>query len=133
MKTQQPTPREIDELVSYLPKLYAEGFKPASKWGGGTKDENGVIAMGYPVYEDLIREFFDVAAKGCWCHPDYLSMDAGEMLRDKSAMRIADIHQIKAMLTWCVRGERFCGGHWEAMIEEGHIRRLLERLVELRG
>ena len=32
------------------------------------------------------------------------------------------------MLTYYVRGERFCDGHLDAMITEGHIRRLLERL-----
>ncbi|MFN8413162.1 MAG: DUF6508 domain-containing protein [Anaerolineales bacterium] len=35
------------------------------------------------------------------------------------------------MLTFCVRGERFSDGHWGAMIEEGYIRRLLERLIEI--
>jgi hypothetical protein len=37
------------------------------------------------------------------------------------------------MLTYCVRGERFSEGHWGAMIEQGHVRRLLERLVEIRA
>ena len=36
------------------------------------------------------------------------------------------------MLTFCVRGERFCDGHWAAMIEGGQVRRLLERLKEIR-
>ena len=33
------------------------------------------------------------------------------------------------MLTYCVRGERFSEG---AMIDHGHVRRLLERLADLR-
>ena len=37
------------------------------------------------------------------------------------------------MLTFCVRGERFCDGHWAAMIEGGQVRRLLERLAELKA
>jgi hypothetical protein len=37
------------------------------------------------------------------------------------------------MLTYCVRGERFSDGHWGAMIEAGYVRRLLERLAELRA
>jgi hypothetical protein len=28
-----------------------------------------------------------------------------------------------------VRGERFCDGHWAAMLEQGHLRRWLERLA----
>ena len=37
------------------------------------------------------------------------------------------------MLTYCVRGERFSDGHWEAMVESGVIRSILERLQELRA
>lgn len=36
------------------------------------------------------------------------------------------------MLTYCVRGERFFAGHWSAMIEQGYICRLLQRLRQLR-
>jgi hypothetical protein len=32
-----------------------------------------------------------------------------------------------------VRGERFNEGHWGAMIEQGYVRRLLERLAELQA
>jgi hypothetical protein len=28
---------------------------------------------------------------------------------------------------------RFCDGHWGAMIQEGHVRRLLGRLVQIRA
>jgi hypothetical protein len=37
------------------------------------------------------------------------------------------------MLTFCVRGERFSDGHWAAMIEKGYIRRVLERLNEIKA
>jgi hypothetical protein len=63
---------------------------------------------------------------------DYVPQEAGRMLEDEAAVRRADLEQIKTMLTYCVRGERFGEGHWGAMIEGGHVRRLLERLAELR-
>jgi hypothetical protein len=37
------------------------------------------------------------------------------------------------MLTYCVWGERFSDGHWGTMIEKGYIRRLLERLDEIKS
>ena len=37
------------------------------------------------------------------------------------------------MLTFCVRGERFCDGHWGAMVREGRIGAILHRLQQLRG
>jgi hypothetical protein len=35
------------------------------------------------------------------------------------------------MLTYCVRGERFCDGHLGGMIEKGHVQRILQRLREI--
>jgi hypothetical protein len=131
MKTQQPTPQDIDELVSYLPRLYADGFTPIAKWEGGDKDQDGVITLSWPVYEDVVKEFYQVAAMECWCDYGYDPAEAGEMLRSEVAVSDADMDQIKTMLTFCVRGERFCDGHWGAMIEEGHLRRLLQRLTVL--
>jgi hypothetical protein len=37
------------------------------------------------------------------------------------------------MLTFCVRGERFSEGHRAQMIEKGYIRRILERLTEIKS
>jgi hypothetical protein len=36
------------------------------------------------------------------------------------------------MLTYCVRGERFGGGHWEEMLVSGVVVKLLRRLEQLR-
>mgnify|MGYP006315657893 CR=1 FL=1 len=56
-----------------------------------------------------------------------------ELLLSEDGVRNATLDQIKTMLTYCVRGERFGEGHWAAMIEGGHVRRLLERLRELQA
>ena len=55
------------------------------------------------------------------------------MLEDEALVRRASMDEIRTMLTYCVRGERFSEGHWGAMIEGGHVRRLLERLAELQA
>ena len=54
------------------------------------------------------------------------------MMRDENLIKAASLPQIKTMLTFCLRGERFSDGHWGAMIEQGYIRRLLERLNEIK-
>ena len=41
MEPRLPNKEEINELVQFLPRLYAQGFTPIKKWGGG-KDEDGV-------------------------------------------------------------------------------------------
>jgi len=130
MKTRLPTSQEIEELVAFLPRLYAEGFKPVKRWKGGTKGKDGVITMPWPEYNKVVDDFFRVAASEWWCGYDYRPEEAGRMLENQDVVKTASLAQIKAMLTYCVRGERFCDGHWATMIEGGYIRGLLERLAK---
>ncbi|RME73290.1 MAG: hypothetical protein D6784_12140 [Chloroflexi bacterium] len=127
MKTRQPTSQEIEELVSFLPRLYAAGFSPIKQWHGGPQEGT----MPYPEYEAVVEAFFRAAGKECWIDYSYDPAEAGRMLRDEAFIKTANLEQIKTMLTYCVRGERFSDGHWGAMIEGGYIRRLLLRLAEL--
>src|SRR5262245_53422010 len=68
----------------------------------------------------------------CWLDRGYNPEAAAEMVRSDEAIRSASLSQIKTMLTFRVRGERFCDGHWGAMIREGRIGAILRRLQELR-
>jgi hypothetical protein len=54
------------------------------------------------------------------------------MLADDAFIRGATLSQVKTMLTYCVRGERFSDGHWAAMLSTGRVVALLERLQALR-
>lgn len=53
-------------------------------------------------------------------------------LEDEAGIRRATITQIRTMLTYCVRGERFCDGHWETVLKSGRVVALLRRLGALR-
>jgi hypothetical protein len=86
------------------------------------------MTMPYPEYEEIVERFFRAASKECWMDRRYQPETAAAMLLDEGMVRDADVGQIRTMLTYCVRGERFCDGHWAAMIEGGHICRLLRRL-----
>jgi hypothetical protein len=130
--SRQPIPRDIDELISYLPYLYADGFTPIVRWEGGSKGPHGIFTMAWPVYEDVVEEFFRQAARECWSDFYYKSAEASRLLHGEDAIKRADMNQIKTMLTYCVRGERVYAGHWSEMIEAGYIRRLLRCLVEIR-
>ncbi|MCJ7453189.1 MAG: DUF6508 domain-containing protein, partial [Steroidobacteraceae bacterium] len=133
VKSSRPTQRDIDALVAFLPRLYADGVDPIRDWGGGEKQADGAYVMPWPEYEDVVKEFFEAAGQDCWIDFKYDPIEAGRMLEDEALVRRASLDDIKTMLTYCVRGERFSEGHWAAMIEAGHVRRLLERLEELRG
>jgi hypothetical protein len=133
VKHKLPPRQKIDELIAFLPRLTADGFAPVREWGGGEKQADGAYVMPWPVYDEVVKELFEAAGKDCWMDFDYVPEEAGRMLEDRALVRQASLDQVKTMLTYCVRGERFCDGHWGAMIEQGHVRRLLERLAELRA
>ena len=133
MSRKTPTLQEIDELLAFLPQLTAEGFSPIREWRGGEKLPDGAITFPWPEYEDVVSDFFRGAGQDCWMDFAYVPQEAGRILEDRDRVRRATLPEIKTMLTYCVRGERFCDGHWGAMIEQGHVRRLLERLEEIRA
>jgi hypothetical protein len=116
-----PSEADIDELVAFLPELYADGFKPIKEWREFA-----------PVYHDVVLDFVRVASRECWLDYDYDPGTLGSQLRDREEVARASMARIKSMLTWCIRGERFSSGHWGAMITGGNIRLILERLMELR-
>jgi hypothetical protein len=130
-ETRLPTLDEIKALVSFLPRLYAEGFDPVIRWDGGFKDADGVFHMPYPKYDKLVEEFIMAASNDCWLDFGYRPEEAYEMLKNEEEIKSADLARIKTMLTFVVRGERFSDGHWGEMIARGYVRRLLERLAEL--
>jgi hypothetical protein len=131
MTTTAPSVAEIKKLVSFLPRLYAKGFTPVQKWGGASEHQDGSLSLPWPEYDPLVIEFFQIASQECWTDYDYDIAITEKNLNDESAVKRADLDLIKAMLTYCVRGEKFCDGHWGAMVEEGQIRRVLERLDQL--
>ena len=86
----------------------------------------------YPRYHPDVTAFIKVASKPVWCDYDYIPLEAYGMLSDPERVANANLMQVKTMLTYIVRGERFSDGHWAAMIEHGYLCRLLKRLEKLR-
>lgn len=127
-----PEEEYVDELVGYLPRLYADGFAHTPRWLGGETNAEGVMTMPYPEYDPLVIEFFGRAARECWRDYLYTSSSAPMMAADKGFIATAGMDDLRTLLTWAVRGERFGDGHWEALIESGTIRAILERLRDLK-
>jgi hypothetical protein len=113
-----PTLQDIERLTAYLPRLYAEGFSPVIRWEGGANLKDGSFTLPYPKYDPLVEEFFRFG--GAWIDYEYNPEQAYQMLKDEDAVKTASLPQIKSMLTFCVRGERFSDGHWAEMIEKGY-------------
>lgn len=118
-----PTQADIDALLHFLPLLYP----------GGTAIEAYSFKDGHPwpIYARVVEEFYQEASKECWVALDYRPT-ADSLVREPEAIEQASLEQLQCLITYCVRGERFCDGHWGAMITQGFVQRLLERLAQLR-
>lgn len=131
MQQIRPTDDDIAELVSFLPLLEADDFVAIRTWHGGEKDENGVYTFAWPEYDVVVTRFFSVAAKACWSDAQYQSHDPAAKLQQPGFIENANLAELKSLLTFCVRGERFFDGHWGSVIEAGDVQRILRRLVAL--
>ena len=126
------TTEKMDELLRFLPvfedpdRVYVKG------WGGGEPTGDGAITVPYPIYCDDVLEFFTLAGQTHWSDFEYQPREAGAMLSDDALIATASLDEIRTMLTYCVRGERFGDGHWAYMLESGRILALLRRLAALR-
>ena len=128
----KPGLKDIRELTSFLPTLYADDFRPSGVRGIEREDRDGHLAMPWHEYDDEVQRFTRlIVERGCWMDPDYSPEAAQEMLDSERAVKAATLDEIRVLLTYVERGERFCPGWWSKMIEEGHVRRILERLGEI--
>ena len=109
---QLPTIPEIEKLTAFLPRLYSEGFSRVQSWSGGEKQKDGSMSVPYPNYHPVVEEFFRLVSSEGWLDYEYNPEQAYQMLKDEKLIKTASLSQIKTMLTFCVRGERFSDGHW---------------------
>lgn len=126
-KSRLPNKKEIEKLISYRPRLYQDRSNPIKQWNGGEKVGN-IKFVSWPEYEDIVIEFMQEASKPCWCDYGYIPEDAAEMVENQRYIESASLEEIKSMLTFCIRSERFCDGSVGRMIEDGKIGSILKRL-----
>ena len=127
-----PTSEQMDELLRFLALLEQPGRAFIESWAGGETTGDGAITMPYPIYADDVLEFFWLAGQPWWSDYDYEPRQAWTMLQDDDFISGAGLDEIRTMLTYCVRGERFSDGHWAAMLEAGRVQAILRRLQVLR-
>jgi len=118
----------------FLPVLSSKDFDPIIEWKGGDKIDDQVNFMRWPLYEPIVTDFLEVAGKACWHNYNFKQYEMDKMIKSEIVVQCADLDQIKQMLTYCVRGEKFIShGMMGTMIKEGHVSRLLQRLEQLKS
>ncbi len=107
---------EVKKMIAALEKLNAVPHDQIASW------ENG-----YPDYHPDVRAFFQQMSS-FWNDYDYVqSMDALNL--DDAATY--DLAQIKTVLTWVTRGERFHDGLRQQVIQSDLFVTLQKRLTQL--
>jgi hypothetical protein len=131
MSRHEITADDIDALLAFLP-LFERPGRTFARWGEVEKNADGSISLPFPVYDEDGEEFFSLVGQRGWLDYGYKPEEAARMLADADFIGRASLEQMKTMLTFCVRGERFCDGHWESLLLGGQIVALLRRLEDLR-
>ena len=133
MQRDLPTGADIDRLTAFLPVLYPGGVSIVERWSRGREDEEDFSDLPQPGLGDVVFQFFRAAHAKCWREYGYSPEEAWAKLEQAGFIESADLRQIMALLTFCEQGERRCAGFWDDVVEDGHIRRILERLLQLRA
>jgi hypothetical protein len=113
--------QKIDELLQFLPAFEEPDRLFIKKW-----------EHYHPVYAADVTQFVRLASDPWWMNTGYQLNQAGQMLADDAVVQSASLEQIKTMLTYFVRGERFSDGHWGRLLENGRVQALLHRLQSIR-
>ena len=129
----QITRERIDELLHFLPQFQQRGPELAAAWPSMDPDPvTGIIEWPHPTYPTVVYRFFHLAAQPWWFDANYDPSALGELVNDDTKIGNATLDQVRGMLTWCVRGERFCDGLWGSLLSDGRIALILQRLAVLR-
>lgn len=132
------TKQKMDALLRFLPLFDVPERAYIREWVGGTRLPDGSMTDAYPVYHEDVRAFFDLlASEPCWLDYDYRPNEAAHLLKDDAFVARARLEDLRIMLTYCLRGERFSDGFWETILRpEGgcpsRVVALLRRLKVLR-
>ena len=119
-----------DDLLSSLNrkalKTAIESVKTVGKiqWKGG-KGSDGIIQKPFPEYPDEIWASFSIFEQDTDYSDNYEKYCKGVLPTDMNA------HQIRTMLTFIERGERFYDGHVQRYLENNILLKLLLRLDDL--
>lgn len=130
-KSDKSEREHIDELLRFLPifdepdhkKLHARVYAPS--------DPNRSREAG-PAYTGEAEGLMRLLAREPWPDRDYLPEQAEEMIQDDRVIATATLVQVRTMLTYAHRIERFCEGGWGRMLMKGRVTALLKRLRDLR-
>lgn len=128
----KPSQADFDQLLQFEKVITQPDFSPIRSWKGGKPLPDGSTTTLYPEYDPIVSRFYEAASAEAWRDEQYNPEEAQRMIAEPSKIAGASLEEIRSLLTYCARGERFADGHWAAMIERGYIKQIFARLTSLR-
>lgn len=115
------TMTKLDEIITILKS------KPKIEMARNTKElgpcEIGTAYLNYPRWIYEVESLF-LPIKNYVCVINNIK-------KQKKCVSKYTLIEVRAALTYFIRGERFCDGHMAAMIENGYLLRWLKRYKNL--
>lgn len=75
--------------------------------------------------------FFALLAQTPWSDAGYAPASAAAALDNPQRIEDATLAELRPLLTWCERGERFNEGHHAALLADGRLQTLMQRLARI--
>jgi hypothetical protein len=122
------TEEQIIKYIDYFSSDKIEFYK----WISPENQEDGVIVMGYPDYDEGVSSFINELYKTGLISGQYLDdLEKNKVSTPAELIETADIHLLKSILTYYIRQERFCDGAWAEAIKKNIFLRILLKFKEL--
>lgn len=127
MARRLPTASQIDDILAFLPRLE----EPDQEFAKSEMGETSYTVWNSPLVDSLIDSLYQngfVLQDFDWSSWDAVRQHA----EDLDWIKRTDLKTICKLLTAHVRNDRFSGGHFASMCDQGIVQAILRRLVELR-
>ena len=129
---------KFTELTQLLEKLDCDEFGTWKHDTEHTGKPGDPIHIPFPIYTDVVHDLIKITHVFVEEHPEYPLHDYRAVMKRYGIdnLQSADIDSLNdeaalALLTWVIRGERFCDGLILENLKEGRIQHLLKRLKDL--
>lgn len=122
------TPEErsaLLQLAKFIPSI--DRVDAGSQGIRVEKSADGALVL-WSEIDPAVGEFFSESARLLGQVKDYLNFPVNEWLAQPHFLERVELPQLRIVLTWMARGERFCDGFWAVELANGNIKSVLLRM-----
>lgn len=123
-----------DKLLSYIPYFETASKSEVCTWSPAGKRDDGIISLPHVSYDHELSKFVKDFYESDLIAHDYLNIINRDQVEKEGIDKYiadADLELLKAILTYYIRGERFCEGLWIGAVEDKIFLKILYRLREI--